>query len=210
MDPLTTFKKTEDGLLIQLTEEGREELLAEQVNDGEYGRPTNEIFTDLIEWHLGNGWKYLDPMEIGALTDSLILTDEAERNDHGELVKLGDVYWFPDYAVTCELNEMLAGGVTFTRVVGEDETPKTSKDYKVTVRRDSSRLLTINVSAESEEDAYSKALDMAGDCDFSNGSECGVEYDVDSIEYEGTEGQDRESYSDDQDRENYTSDEQAI
>lgn len=75
-----------------------------------------ESIEDALEHQLCNGWSRIAPEECGALTDGLIITREDERNDHGELVKLGTVYWNANYQVTDALEELKAKGrVTFTR-----------------------------------------------------------------------------------------------
>jgi len=44
-----------------------------------------------------SNWEEIRPEEIGALTDATILSDECERDDHGNLVKCGRVYSNIDY-----------------------------------------------------------------------------------------------------------------
>jgi hypothetical protein len=61
---------------------------------------------DLLEDHLCNGWDLLLPEEIGALTSALLLSDEVERDDVGEIRDVGRVYWNPDYAVCDEIEEL--------------------------------------------------------------------------------------------------------
>lgn len=60
------------------------------------------FFTELLDstgW-TGNGLLYvLRPEDIGALTDSLILTNECERDDEGKITRVGSVWWFPNYMV---------------------------------------------------------------------------------------------------------------
>lgn len=53
--------------------------------------------------------------------------------------------------------------------------------YSVTVRRTASYLLAFEVEAANEEEAQEKALEIAGDHNFSDGKESGVEYEVDSV-----------------------------
>ena len=50
--------------------------------------------------------------------------------------------------------------------------------YTVSVARTSVRLRDIEVEAESEEAAVDKALDVAGNYNFNDGQDLGVEYDV--------------------------------
>jgi hypothetical protein len=92
--------ETPDCLLIKLTEAGRQELESQKTEetDDEIGwkRGTSHIFQDLLEWQLCNGWEFVNPEDIGALTSAPIL-----RSPNGKL------YWFPDYAVTCEIEELL-------------------------------------------------------------------------------------------------------
>jgi hypothetical protein len=128
-------------LKITLTPEGRE-LLEEEVvkEEGEapaesgdpfgatpppkreinFKRPHADIFGDLLEYHLCNGWEMVPPEDIGALTSAPILSDDVERDDQGKLVRCGHVWWFPEYAVTSELEELMEKGcVEFTQ--GQDE-----------------------------------------------------------------------------------------
>lgn len=50
--------------------------------------------------------------------------------------------------------------------------------YTITVARTVVKLRDIEVEAENEDEAAEKALDSAGDYDFNDGEECGVEYEV--------------------------------
>src|SRR4051812_25981567 len=47
----------------------------------------------LLADHFKRRWQEIKPEEIGALTSSLIITDEAGRDAGGELVKVGRIYW---------------------------------------------------------------------------------------------------------------------
>jgi len=85
-------------LRIYLTETGREELEAQRDGMGwKWG--TIYVFQALLEDWLGNGWEWVKPEDIGALTSAPIL-----RSPNGM------IYWFPNYAITCEIEEMLATG----------------------------------------------------------------------------------------------------
>ena len=73
---------------------------------------------EVIEWQPGNGWSWVRPEEIGALTDAPILSDDIEYDDEGEVVRVGVVYWFPQYDVADPVAQLLASGsVEFERVV---------------------------------------------------------------------------------------------
>ena len=105
--------KSKEGITLKLTPEGREELQSCQRSDGGWSKGTDYILADLLEDHLANGWEMVPPEDIGALTSAPILSDEVERDDFGKITKVGRVYWFPDYAVTCELEELLEKGEVF-------------------------------------------------------------------------------------------------
>jgi hypothetical protein len=109
-----TFEKTEGGnLKISLLPEGREELddlLARELD-------SDRIFHELVEHQLGNGWDSLPPETIGALTESIILSDEAELDDMGDFVNVGRCYWFPNYQVENPIETLRdKGSFTFTGV----------------------------------------------------------------------------------------------
>jgi len=96
---LVEFYKLDDGRLqIMLTREGRDEL-----NSDEFTYPD---FEEMIEWQLCNGWEFIWPEEIGALTDAPILSDAAERDDKGVLTSVGRVYWYPQYQVHNPVEEL--------------------------------------------------------------------------------------------------------
>jgi hypothetical protein len=109
------IEKREDGILLKLTPAGREELKSWRAEGcmSAWTKGTNSILCDLLEDHLANGWEFIYPAEIGALTDSLLISDEAVRSDQGHLTELGTVYWFPDYAVRSELDDLYDNGEVF-------------------------------------------------------------------------------------------------
>lgn len=106
------FTKVGGNLVITVTAQEQGELLAQEdlSSDG--------AFFEAVEHELCNStWEFVRPEEVGALTDSLILSDEAERDDRGELVNIGRVYWFPAYEVRSPLRDLANNGtVTFKGV----------------------------------------------------------------------------------------------
>ena len=44
-------------------------------------------------------WDFILPEEIGALTSAPISSDDCERTDEGELVRVGRIFWFPNYMI---------------------------------------------------------------------------------------------------------------
>lgn len=104
------IEKGEDGITMKLTEAGREELRDLRTEEGEWAKGTDAILLDLLEDHLANGLDVIQPEEIGALTSALILSDTVVRNDNGEIVSVETVYWFPDYAIRSEVNDLWDDG----------------------------------------------------------------------------------------------------
>lgn len=109
MRRLTSFTIDHAGnLRIELTDAGREdwaEIVAEREAHG-----IDSAFLLLIEHQLCNGWEILTPEEIGALTSSIILAEEAERDEDGDLVSIGRIYWNPRYQVDDEIERMESDG----------------------------------------------------------------------------------------------------
>lgn len=62
---------------------------------------------------------------MAALTDAPILSDEIDRDDAGTIIEVGRVFWFPDYQVLEEIEELRNRGVLLFRGVfgieSEDE-----------------------------------------------------------------------------------------
>lgn len=108
---LVKFNVLPYGLEILLTPEGKAETLENPPTPQEL--LTDNYFLDLCEWQLCNGWELIRPEEVGALTDSLIFSETAVRDDWGELKSIGAVYWFPDYQILAPAKELLTKGRVF-------------------------------------------------------------------------------------------------
>jgi hypothetical protein len=98
--PFISLEKRDGDLFVTLTPSGRERVAELRVG----GKGDREIELDLLEYHLCNGWEEVRSEEVGALTDAMLLTDDAERDDHGNLTAVGRVYWNPDYQVVGDLH----------------------------------------------------------------------------------------------------------
>ena len=99
------LRKTNNGdLQIVLTESGRANFV--EVEEGRDAHGIHAALCTLLEDHLCNGWEMLPPEDIGALTAAPILSDEIVRDDDGRVVEAGRVYWYPDYAVRDEIEEI--------------------------------------------------------------------------------------------------------
>ena len=99
------LRKTEEGdLEILLTGEGQVNFdTVQEVRDA---HGIHSALLALLEDHLCNGWEMVPPEDLGALTAAPILSDEIERDEGGRVVEAGRVYWFPDYAVRDEIEEL--------------------------------------------------------------------------------------------------------
>jgi hypothetical protein len=87
-----------------LTENGRTNF--ERIGEERDSHGINAALFALLEDHLCNGWEMLPPEDLGALTAAPILSDEIVRDEQGRLVEAGRVYWYPDYAVRDEIEEI--------------------------------------------------------------------------------------------------------
>ena len=109
MGRLTNFTKVNGNLRIELNDAGKSELpdLIEKYENYE-----TQIFHDLIEYHLCNGWENVPAEDIGALTACpWILTDDIERDDTtNSIIKLGRVYWHQNYMVESTIEQLLTKG----------------------------------------------------------------------------------------------------
>jgi len=109
--------KTDDGdLAIVLNENGQRAF--ETIEEMRSAQGIAAALETLLEDHLGNGWEMVAPEEIGALTSSPILSDEVHRDQEGELADVGQVYWYPEYQVRDEIEELRKGLVVVLRGVG--------------------------------------------------------------------------------------------
>ena len=108
------LEEKEDGNLeIVLTDDGRHEISGLYEGGPDYpegGVAEDEAMSTLLADHLGSGWEWLAPEEIGALTSAMILTHDAERDDEGKLERVGRVYWDPDYQVRSTVEELAKSG----------------------------------------------------------------------------------------------------
>ena len=97
--------KAPDGNLhILLNRNGRRHFAAIREERDAFG--TNAALCALLEDHLSSGWEMVPPEDIGALTAAPILSDEITRDDHGRVTDAGRVFWFPDYQVRDEIEEL--------------------------------------------------------------------------------------------------------
>ena len=107
-------------LRLQLTTAGIEHTATFRVE-----RLTNGVMTTLatlLADHLETDWELLEPAELAALTSAPLLGTGIDRDDDGVLRGVEHLYWFPDYAIRDEIEELLTdGAVTFDRAPNPDD-----------------------------------------------------------------------------------------
>ena len=73
--------------------------------------PHDEALAELLEYQTSNGYEWIQPYEIAALTDAPILAWDAVRDDKGDLIDPGAVYWFSNYQLQDAISILKRGGV---------------------------------------------------------------------------------------------------
>jgi hypothetical protein len=92
----TEFSITEQGeLRITLTSQGAAELERLLTQHPDWNEA--DIFLELIDLQLSNGWYVVPPEQIRAQTLSLILTHSVTYDQSGEITRIGAAYWYPAY-----------------------------------------------------------------------------------------------------------------
>ncbi len=110
----TEFEQLPNGnlriTLLPAAREDVQEIVANQQLDAD-GK-----LAEVIEWQLGNGWELLSPESIGALTSAPILSEDVERDEHGDVITVGTTYWYRQYEVLDPVEQVLQHGyVDFER-----------------------------------------------------------------------------------------------
>ncbi len=99
------LEKPDDGNLhILLNQNGRRHFAIIREERDTFG--IHAALCALLEDHLSSGWEMVPPEDIGALTAAPILSNEIIRDEDGRVIEAGRVYWYPDYAVWDEIEEL--------------------------------------------------------------------------------------------------------
>lgn len=108
---------SDGGLSFNPTAEGRE-YLQEAKGDDEFH--TDFFFLEMIEDMRANGFvEEVEPYQIGALTDALLLADSYDflRDDQGNILHVGRLYKWQKYATLSPTESLLRHGhATFDAV----------------------------------------------------------------------------------------------
>ena len=103
-----TLAKTEHGLRLTLTPEGRAELLARAVAG--LSIDTNATFYALLDEHLKRGWDVVRHDEISAPGNAPMISDECFRYPDGRLEMIGVIYWHQRYQIESAAAELVRVG----------------------------------------------------------------------------------------------------
>jgi hypothetical protein len=98
-----------NNLIIIITKKGRAfamELL-------KTNRGSNQNLWELLEEHLTNGWDWINPEDVGALTEAPILSDTADYDDNGNLVDIKRCWGYMDYMIYNPIEQLLKNGKIF-------------------------------------------------------------------------------------------------
>ena len=92
------FEILSDGnLKITLNKNGKRELKI-LYKESKGSMNDYDMIREITDDFFGNGWTWIEPEQIGALTDAPILSNDAGYNDDGIMEIDGDVWWYPNYA----------------------------------------------------------------------------------------------------------------
>ena len=69
----------------------------------------------VLEWYLCSGWEWVQPEEIGALTDAPLLSQEVVRDEDGNLLSVGTVYYDADYMLRDPIATLIERGSAIFR-----------------------------------------------------------------------------------------------
>src|SRR5260221_8843452 len=106
---ITLTKTPEGNLRIGLTDEGRAQVADVQQMKDRHGI---DFVLGFFLAHSGfeSDWDWLQPEDIGALTSSPILSDDFDRDDYGNVTRVGRVYWNPRYQVEDDIQTLVENG----------------------------------------------------------------------------------------------------
>ena len=90
----TEFSFNQKGdLQIDLTPDGKDKLEALLLQHSDWN--DDEILLELIDEHLMKGWRVIPPDQIRALRNLLILSNNVQYDDEGNIAHLESAYWHP-------------------------------------------------------------------------------------------------------------------
>jgi len=102
------------NLVITVTDEGREEI-KDAYDSGK--KSPDDVLYDIFEGAIGNGFTWIAPETIGALTDAPIIGLDVSIDDDGypQLDRDSKVWWYPEYQISDPMEDLAElGTISFT------------------------------------------------------------------------------------------------
>lgn len=99
------LRETPHGNLdLVLSQSGREEFPAiESIRKRHGNRPALIV---LLADHLASGWELVPPEDLGTPALGPILGREIERDAYGAIITAGRLYWYPEFPIYDEIDEL--------------------------------------------------------------------------------------------------------
>ncbi|NCQ51528.1 hypothetical protein GW796_06460 [archaeon] len=125
------FKITENNNLKIICDDNDKEML-ENIKV----RCCNDDVSFLAELLEETGWQpngqliQINPEDVGALTDSPILSDDVTFDDDGKVTVRGNVWWFPNYMVENFAETLINKGAVIFKCA-EENTEDNNKSKKI-------------------------------------------------------------------------------
>jgi len=125
-----TFKVSDNGLYLAPTKEGTAE--AKEMLERQPRRGSISEQGDMLEEAMGNGWDYVNPEDVGALTDATIISNDGFIADDGKWyahphAKRAVVFAHMNYAVEDPIETWADGKPVFLVKDGVTVTPEYRK-----------------------------------------------------------------------------------
>ncbi len=105
---ITHFQVDINKNLVITLNKGHKTELKEIITNKDWN--WNTKWYEAIEQQLCNGWTEILPEQVGALTDSPILSESVEYDDNGDVESIGDSWWFPNYMIEDPLETLYKTG----------------------------------------------------------------------------------------------------
>ncbi len=123
--PQAKFGGVQYGWLLMMPNKAGRQYLHSREGKTELDKHNSTInFLNLAEDQLCNGWDTIRPEEVAGLTDCLIISREAERNDYGDLAKLGSAYSsIRFYQIRSEVDCLIEDGYVYWEEAEDNSKP---------------------------------------------------------------------------------------
>ncbi|MFX0183350.1 MAG: hypothetical protein ACFE95_09750 [Candidatus Hodarchaeota archaeon] len=154
------WKLPNGNLLTKATKEARASFgrFGKELKNKSIENALYELFEDPI----CNGWSWVPPEQIGALTTAPILTNDGFWTEDGEdFIVVGKIWWSPNYATVDEVEEIFKGGFEWTLAEEDEGSPNSFICYRCKEEKELSEIAVRRTAGEFEcLDCYSTDLEI--------------------------------------------------